>query len=146
MESSTLTAVAETGAPPPARRASRPRQAAAKPNVDESWMPSFGAVVGGKHAGSRYHFLRFVVVGVELAVEAIVTPPHWPFPKTLLLLAGDYDELVSITGERAKNLRAEPLIEAAIRDARLIQATVADQAARGHGGVLAGVAHLQAAT
>jgi hypothetical protein len=82
------------------------------------WMPAFGMIEGGRFDGHRYSFHRFVIVDGQLCIEASVTPPHWPFPKTRLLELGDYKTLYAVPGERAKRIEANALIAAAAAEAR----------------------------
>jgi hypothetical protein len=83
------------------------------------WMPAFGMIEGGRFHGCRYTFHRFVITGGQLCIEASVTPPNWPFPKTRLLELGDYTTLYAVPGERAKRIQANTLIAAAATEARL---------------------------
>ena len=82
---------------------------------EERWMPAFGKIAGGKLDGWRYAFVRFEVYdGWMLRVVADCTPPNWPFPRRMeLKAADDYDEMHAVPGERAKRLRATPLLAAA---------------------------------
>ena len=74
------------------------------------WMPAYGMVEGGRLHGYRYTFVRFVVTGGSLLIEASVTPPNWPFPRNAMLCPLDYDTLYAVPGERARRIRADALI------------------------------------
>lgn len=81
-------------------------------------LSTFGVVVGGKHDGWRYSFLKFTcgARGV-LRIELRVTPqvPAWPFPTEVSLTKLDFRHLEGVPGERAPKVDTTPLIEEAVR-------------------------------
>lgn len=81
----------------------------------ELWMPAFGVIHGGRLDGWRYAFIRFVArPDGHIHVQARVSAPHWPFPHEMVLLPAHYCELRAVPGERAKRMRAIPLMQAAV--------------------------------
>lgn len=77
------------------------------------WLPSCGKIEGGRLHGYSYTFQRFVGTGDRLRIEAVVTPPNWPFPKIMLLERGDYGTFHAVPGEGAKRIRADELVASA---------------------------------
>jgi hypothetical protein len=79
------------------------------------FMPSFGVIKGGRLNGWRYHFLHFKARGADLLVVARCTPPNWPFPCDIAMDHTHFMQLRAVPGERAKRMRAEPLIASAFQ-------------------------------
>jgi hypothetical protein len=77
-------------------------------------MPQHGRIVGYRLDGWRFAFLKFVVLAREVAVLVRATPPWSPFPQEVLLTYRTYGRLVAISGERAKRLPAQDLIDEAL--------------------------------
>lgn len=53
-------------------------------------MPEFGHIVGGRLRGWHYKFLHYVPLVDEAKLCARVTPPHWPFPRDMVLESDDW--------------------------------------------------------
>jgi hypothetical protein len=76
-------------------------------------IPQRGVIKGGLCHGCQYLFLGFAVVDGALRVRARISAPNWPFPHDGLLTAAHFGQFRAVTGERAKRLPAEQLIEQA---------------------------------
>lgn len=76
--------------------------------LDRIAMPEFGRIVGGRLAGWYFKFLHYVPLADEAKVFARVTPPHWPFPRDILLESHHWGWFAAMKG--ATQLDGDKLI------------------------------------
>lgn len=78
-------------------------------------IPQCGVVKGGRLDGWRFHFCCFRFDGRALKVVARCTPPAWPFFREIGMDHRHFDKLRPVTGDRAKRLPIDSLIETTCR-------------------------------
>lgn len=80
-------------------------------------LPVHGVITLGPLCGWRYAFLQFIRIDDTVALDARCTEPNWPFPKTVRFRLGkDRIYVEAVSGERAKRLDANALIERCLQD------------------------------
>lgn len=88
--------------------------------VQKLWkgtLPVHGVITAGPLKGWRYAFLQFICIDYQLFMDMRCTEPCWPFPITVRFgFAVDEIEVKAVSGERAKRLDANALIERCLQD------------------------------